>query len=60
MVLSFGYSNNFFVILQILSSVLEINMYSLINSKVFGVAIGDKKISAIQVERFYDCKHTNE
>jgi hypothetical protein len=40
--------------------VLEINMYSLINSKVFGVAIGDKKISAIQVERFYDCKHTNE
>jgi len=41
MVLSFGYSNDFFVILQVFSSMLESNMYSIIHSNVFGVTFGE-------------------
>jgi hypothetical protein len=37
LVSSFGYSNDFFVILQILSNMIEINVYSIIDSKVFGL-----------------------
>ncbi len=37
---SFGYSQGFVVISHILSSILEINVYSIIDSKVFGVKIG--------------------
>ncbi len=36
---SIGYSKAFVVILHILSSMLEINVYSIIVSKVFGVTI---------------------
>jgi hypothetical protein len=39
---------------------LEINVYSTIDSNVFGVTIGDKFLFAIGVERFYNCKHTVE
>jgi hypothetical protein len=39
----------FFVILQILSSMFEINVYSLIDSKVFGVIVGDNFLFAIRV-----------
>jgi hypothetical protein len=35
---------------------LDINMYSIIVSKVFGVTIGDNFLFAIVVERFYNCK----
>ncbi len=37
---SLGYSQGFVVISHILSSMLEINVYSIIDSKVFGVKIG--------------------
>ncbi len=37
---SLGYSNKFFVILQILSSMFEIDVFSIIDSKVFGVTFG--------------------
>jgi len=60
LVLSLGYSNSFFIILQILSNVLEINMYSIIDFKVFGVKLGDNFFFAIKVERFYNCKHAVE
>jgi hypothetical protein len=36
---------------------LEINMYPIIDSKVFGVIIGDNFLFAIGVERSYDYKH---
>jgi hypothetical protein len=36
---SLGYSKGFVVILHIMSSMLEINVYSIIVSKVFGVTI---------------------
>jgi hypothetical protein len=36
----FGYSKGFFIISHILSSMLETNVYSIIDSKVFGVTIG--------------------
>ncbi len=36
---SLGYSKGFVIISHILSSVLEINVYSIIVSKVFGVTI---------------------
>jgi len=39
---------------------LMINMYSIIDSKVFGLTIGDNFIFAIIVERFYNCKHMIE
>jgi len=52
LVLSLRYSNNFFVIMQILSNMLEINMYSIIDSKVFGVTIGNNFLFAIVVEKF--------
>ncbi len=60
LVLSLGYSKDFFVILQILSSMFEINMYSIIDFKVFGLIIGDNFLFAIVVERFYNCKHVVE
>jgi len=37
---------------------LEINVYSIIHSKVFGVIVGDNFLFAIRVERFYHCKHS--
>ncbi len=39
---------------------LEISMYSIIDSKVFGVIVGDNFLFAIGVERSYDYKHTVE
>jgi hypothetical protein len=60
LVLFLGYSNGFFVISQILFSMLVINEYSIIDSKVFGLTFGDKYFFAIVVERFYDCKHVVE
>ncbi len=60
LLLSLGYSNGFFDILQILSIMFENNMYSIINSNVFGVMVGKKIIFAIGVERFYNCKHAVE
>ncbi len=43
----FGYSKGFFVISHILSRTLEINVYSIIASKVFGVTIGVNFLFAI-------------
>ncbi len=60
LVLPLGYSNSFFVISQIFSSMVEINVYSIIDSKVFGVAVGDNFLFAIGIEKFYNCKHTVE
>jgi hypothetical protein len=40
LVSSLRYSNDFFTISQILSNMLEINVYSIINSKMFGVTFG--------------------
>ncbi len=37
-----------------------INVYSIIDSKVFGLTLGDKYFFATVVERFYDCKHVVE
>jgi cytosine/uracil/thiamine/allantoin permease len=51
---------HFFVISQILSSMLDINVYSIIVSKIFGVIVGDNFLSTIVVERFYNCKHVIE
>ncbi len=39
---------------------LEINVYSIIDSKVFGVTIGDNFLFAIVVKSFYDYKHMVE
>ncbi len=39
---------------------LEINMYSIIDSKVFGVTIGDNFLFSIVVKRSYDYKHMVE
>jgi hypothetical protein len=39
---------------------LEINVYSIIDSKVFSVTFGDNFLFTIVVERFYDCKHATE
>jgi hypothetical protein len=38
----------------------EINMYSIIDSKVFGVIVGDNFLFAIGVERPSDYKHAVE
>ncbi len=54
---SFGYSQGFIIISHILSSMFEINVYSIIDSKVFGVKIGVNFLLAIVEERFNDCKH---
>ncbi len=35
-----GYSNSFFIISQILFSIFEINLYLIIDSKMFGVTFG--------------------
>ncbi len=40
LVSSLGYFNGFFVISQILSSMFDNNVYSIIDSKVFGVTFG--------------------
>jgi hypothetical protein len=50
----------FFVTLQIFSSMLEINVYSSIDSKVFGMIVGDNFLFAIVVKRFYNYKHVVE
>jgi hypothetical protein len=50
----------FFIILQVLSSMLESNMYSIIHSNVFSVTFGENFLFAIGVERFYNCKHAVE
>jgi hypothetical protein len=39
---------------------LEINVYSIIDSKVFGVTIGVNFHFAIVIERFNDCTHVVE
>jgi hypothetical protein len=39
---------------------LEINLYSIIDSKVFSVIVGDNFHLAIEVERFYNYKHAVE
>jgi hypothetical protein len=39
---------------------LKINMYSIIDSKVFGLTIGDNFLFAIIVKKFYVCKHMVE
>jgi hypothetical protein len=39
---------------------LDINVHLIIDSKVFGVTIGDNFLFAIIVKRFYDCKHVVE
>ncbi len=57
---SLGYSNGFFVILQILSSMLVINTYSIIDSKVFDLTIDENFLFAIVIKRFYNYKHTVE
>jgi hypothetical protein len=44
---SFGYSQGFVIISHILSSMLEINVYPIIDSKVFGVKIGVNFLIAI-------------
>jgi hypothetical protein len=48
---SFGYSKGFFVISHIIFSILDINVFSIINSKVFGVTIIDK---------FFSCHSKNK
>jgi hypothetical protein len=52
-----GYSKGFIVISHILSSMFEINVYSIIDSKVFGVTIGVNFLLPILKQRFDDCKH---
>ncbi len=39
---------------------LEINVYSIIDFKVFGVIVGDNFLFAIGVERSYNYKHAVE
>ncbi len=60
LVSSLGYSNNFCIISHILSSMFDINMYSIIVFKVFSVTVGDNFLFAIVVERFYNCKEVIE
>ncbi len=60
LVSSLGYSNDFFVISQNLSSMLDINVYSIIVSKVLGAIVGNNFLFAIVVERFYNCKQVVE
>jgi hypothetical protein len=50
----------FLAISQFLKKMLEINVYSIIDSKVFGVTIGDNFLFTIGIERFYDWKHVVE
>ncbi len=54
---SLGYSKGFFFISSILFNILEINIYSIVDSKVFGVTIGVNFPLAIVEQRFNDCKH---
>ncbi len=44
---SLGYCQGFVVISHILFSMLEINIYSITNSKVFDVTVGDNLLLAI-------------
>jgi hypothetical protein len=53
---SLGYSKGDFIILHILFSVLEIKVYSIIFSKVFGVAIVVNVFVAIVKYMFINCK----
>jgi hypothetical protein len=57
---SFGYSKGFFVISHIISSMLEINVYSIIDSKVFGVTIGVNFLLALVKYKFNNCNHVVE
>ncbi len=57
---SLGYSIVSFVISHILSSMLEINVYSIMDSKVFGVIIGFNFLLTIVEQKFNDCKHAVE
>jgi hypothetical protein len=49
LVIFFGYSNNYFIISQILSNMLEIIMYLIIDFNVSGVTVGDNFLFAIGV-----------
>jgi hypothetical protein len=51
---SFRYFIVFFVISHILSSMLEINIYSIMDSNVFGVTIHFNFLLAIVEEKFND------
>jgi len=51
---SFGYSQGFIIILHILFNMLEINVYSIINSNVFDVKIGVNFLLAITEARCID------
>jgi hypothetical protein len=42
---------------HILFNMLEINVYSIINSKVFGVKIGVNFPFTIVIKKLNDCKH---
>jgi len=53
---SLGYYNGVFIISHILSSMLEIKVYSIIVSKVFGVTIVVNFLFAIVKEMFKNCK----
>ncbi len=57
---SVGYSKDFFVISHILLNMLEINVYSVINSKVFGLIVGVYLLLAIVKQKFNDYKHMVE
>jgi hypothetical protein len=60
LVLFLEYSNGCIVVSEILSNMFEINVYSIIDSNVFGVTIGDNFLFSIRVKRFYDYKHEVE
>jgi ABC-type uncharacterized transport system permease subunit len=51
------YSNGYFVISQILSNMLEINVYLIIDSKVLGGTFCVNFLFSIIESRFKDCKH---
>jgi hypothetical protein len=51
------YSNSFFVILQILFNMLEINVYSIIDSKVFSVTFGVNSLLPTIKKRFHKYKY---
>jgi hypothetical protein len=60
LVLFLEYSNGCIVVSEILSNMFEINVYSIIDSNVFGVTIGDNFLFSIRVKRFYNYKHEVE
>jgi len=54
---SLRYSQVFFFTSHIPINILEINIYSIIDSNVFGVTIGVNFLLVILEQRFNDCKH---